>query len=172
MIQILESTLDKATKDATSNPRKGGGDVKGGPRGAALLIAVKDKQIKAARKKAEMYRRANTDLKRQLARVVNHDVMSTLENSVKEKDLRIAKLRDDNRTLMHVTRQQTKIITDQDSSQDNWPAKIASLMDQVRTGKEKLRKYHEADEKAKVHAGPCFCLAPRTAVVVCPRGSC
>ena len=145
--EILRNTLkDASLKGAGKGAGTGAGS--GSPPAKTAphaFIQLKETQIKAARKKAEVYRRANNDLKRRLARVQDDNLVARLENNVKERDIRIAQLREENRTLKGVTRQQGKIIVEQGVDQEEWPAKVSKLQEEIRVGREKLRQHRERE---------------------------
>ena len=145
--EILRNTLkDASLKGAGKGAGTGAGSGSPPEKTAPhAFIQLKETQIKAARKKAEVYRRANNDLKRRLARVQDDNLVARLENNVKERDIRITQLREENRTLKGVTRQQGKIIVEQGVDQEEWPAKVSKLQEEIRVGREKLRQHRERE---------------------------
>lgn len=94
-------------------------------------------------------RRANKELRKQIANAYTAERVMELENSAREKEAEIQRLIEENKTLVVVQRNQSKSIARHDAMRDEWPAKLQALQDELRVYKEKIRRNRAAERRAQ-----------------------
>eukprot|EP00500_Bicosoecida_sp_ms1_P002402 CAMPEP_0203815650 /NCGR_PEP_ID=MMETSP0115-20131106/11224_1 /ASSEMBLY_ACC=CAM_ASM_000227 /TAXON_ID=33651 /ORGANISM="Bicosoecid sp, Strain ms1" /LENGTH=361 /DNA_ID=CAMNT_0050724549 /DNA_START=19 /DNA_END=1104 /DNA_ORIENTATION=+ len=112
-------------------------------------LAGKEKQLRGVQKKLEIYKKANAELKKQVGGTYNAERLAALHSERDEKEVLLAQLQEENRTLMAIQRSQAKKIQEQEAMKSEWPAKVSSLMADLRVAKERVRKAKEREAKAQ-----------------------
>ena len=155
--QALRQQLKEFSRALDASLSQGGaGDAgsasaasQGKRRNMLAALSAKEKQLKAVHKKLEIYKRANVELKKQLGSVYHPEKLQQLKSEKKDKERIIEELQSENKSLLMVQRNQTKKIEEQETLKHEWPAKVSSLMADLRVAKEKLRKVREKEGRVE-----------------------
>eukprot|EP00744_Colponema_vietnamica_P001630 GILI01002681.1.p1 GENE.GILI01002681.1~~GILI01002681.1.p1 ORF type:complete len:457 (+),score=130.11 GILI01002681.1:573-1943(+) len=102
-------------------------------------MKVKEKELRSALKKNEVYKRDIASLKKQIAESASIDRITMLENQLREKEKQLAELQDENKALVRIQREQSKAL-EQASNVEEYPTKIRVLMEDLKVHREKLRE--------------------------------
>ncbi|RLN88352.1 hypothetical protein BBJ28_00000680 [Nothophytophthora sp. Chile5] len=118
----------------------------------ALRVGSKNPQVVALTRKLDQAKKLNAELHQ----FYKNEAFSRLENRVKEKQLRIDELVQENRLLKNTERLLAKEIEECQNAKDNFPQKQRALLDELRVCKEKIKTFKEqqrtTDEKSsKMH---------------------
>ncbi len=166
-LRIANAALRKQLKDfskAFQEALNGKIEDRGGPNQSSAtaesakkslraLVASKQRQVQGLQKKLEMYRKSNSQLKRQLKQAYTTDRVLDLGNENLRKQAEIDRLVAENRQLQSLQRNQSKRIEQQRVSREEWPARLAGLQDELRVTRETLRKYKEKTRVAEESSG-------------------
>eukprot|EP00743_Colponemidia_sp_Colp-15_P003951 GILK01004262.1.p1 GENE.GILK01004262.1~~GILK01004262.1.p1 ORF type:complete len:520 (-),score=147.75 GILK01004262.1:259-1818(-) len=112
-------------------------------------IQGKEKELRLAHKKLEQYRKDIAAMKKQITDSANLERVVKLDNQLKEKELLLAQLQDENKSLQKIQREQSKAL-EQATAAGDVPAKLRSVLEDLRVSKERLRELQAAkarDEK-------------------------
>lgn len=105
--------------------------------------------MRGVQKKLDIFKKANAELKKQVGGAYNADRLAALHSERDEKEVQLAQLQEENRTLMAIQRSQAKKIQEQEAMKSEWPAKVSSLMADLRVAKERVRKAKDRESKAQ-----------------------
>ena len=107
-----------------------------------------DKQLKTARKKIKIYKRANLELTKQIESNSKESRVSELEIEISNKKLIIEKLSQENKHLAILHKTQAKQLQEEELLRLQWPKKLANVNNDIKVYKEKLRRVKQ--EKARM----------------------
>jgi len=141
--RLFESTLNNASAMKRIGPASSGQDDDDAKKSLRAIVNSKQKQVQNLKKKLDMYRRSNQQLKTQMKHAFTTDRVAQLTNENHEKQMEIEKLMEENRNLVAMQRSHAKKLAKQSHNREEWPAKLSNLQDELRVTREMLRKYKE-----------------------------
>ncbi len=109
------------------------------------MLQLKEKQLQAALKKVEIYKKANKVLKNKHDSLLTEDRITELENEIGAKKGELNRLLEENKHLLNIQRNQAKLLEEQDSEKVDWPAKLMSLQNDIKMYRERIKKLKEGE---------------------------